>query len=141
LGKSITIYGNGKQVRDLLYVEDLLDAYDAAVSNINRISGQIYNLGGGPENQLSIWAEFAPILEKLRGKPIPISKGGWRPGDQRIFVADIRRAERDLNWRPKIDVKTGIERLYHWVAANESLLAAYVGEGALKSSASSHPVS
>ncbi len=132
LAKSITIFGNGKQVRDLLHVEDLLDAYDAAVGSMDRISGQIYNLGGGPENQLSIWAEFAPILEELRGEPIPTARGGWRPGDQRIFVADIRKAERDLNWRPKIDVKTGIEKLYHWVAANETLLEAYVGEGSRK---------
>jgi CDP-paratose 2-epimerase len=136
LAKSITIYGDGKQVRDLLYVEDLLDAYDAAVGSINRVSGQIYNLGGGPENQLSIWREFAPILEKLRGEPVPTAPGGWRPGDQRIFVADIRKAARDLSWRPKVDVKSGIEQLYHWVAANEHLLEMYVGESNEKANSS-----
>lgn len=127
LGKPITIYGNGKQVRDLLYVEDLLNAYDAAVTNINQISGQIYNLGGGAENQIAIWEEFAPLLEALRGRPVPVKRGAWRPGDQRIFVADIRKAERDLGWRPEIDVETGIGKLYRWVAEHEDLLRAYVG--------------
>jgi CDP-paratose 2-epimerase len=130
LGKPITIYGNGKQVRDLLYIEDLLDAYDAAVGSADRVSGQIYNLGGGAENQLAIWTEFAPILEALRGKPVPTGRGGWRPGDQRIFVSDIRKAERDLNWRPQVDVPTGIRMLYHWVAEHEDLLETYVGAGA-----------
>jgi CDP-paratose 2-epimerase len=121
LGRPITIYGNGKQVRDLLYIDDLLDAYDAAVERIEFARGEIYNVGGGPDNQLSIWEEFAPLLETLSGKRIPITRGDWRPGDQLIFVADIRKAARDLDWRPKVDVETGIARLYAWVRDHKEL--------------------
>ncbi|MBN1250446.1 MAG: SDR family NAD(P)-dependent oxidoreductase [Anaerolineae bacterium] len=125
-GDQITIYGNGKQVRDILYVEDLLDAYDAAVQRIDAATGQIYNVGGGPGNQMAIWAEFGPRLEALIGHAIPVDRGDWRPGDQRIFVADIRKAAQDLGWRPKVDVATGIARLYHWVADHLDLLRSYV---------------
>ncbi|MGC9396484.1 MAG: NAD-dependent epimerase/dehydratase family protein [Anaerolineae bacterium] len=121
LGRPITIYGDGKQVRDLLYVEDLLDAYDAAVTNINQVAGQIFNLGGGPANQLSVWQEFRPLLERLTGHEIPVQWSNWRPGDQRIFVADIRKAAGYLAWRPKIGVEEGITRLYHWVEENRAL--------------------
>ncbi len=122
LGRPITIYGNGKQVRDLLYIDDLLDAYDAAIEHGDRVCGEIYNLGGGPDNQLAIWEEFAPLLEELSGRRIPVSRGDWRPGDQLIFVADIRKAERDLGWRPRVDVRTGIGRLYAWVRDHKELL-------------------
>lgn len=121
-GDPITIYGDGKQVRDVLYIEDLLDAYDIAVKRIDAVKGQVYNLGGGPENQMAIWAEFGPRLESLIGHAIPVAHGDWRPGDQRIFVADIRKAANDLDWRPQVDVDTGIACLYHWVADHLDLL-------------------
>jgi CDP-paratose 2-epimerase len=121
LGRPITIYGDGKQVRDLLYVEDLLDAYDAAVANIDRVAGQIYNVGGGAANQLSVWQEFRPLLERLTGRAIPVQQSTWRPGDQRIFVADIRKVAEHLGWRPHVTVEEGITRLYHWVDQNRSL--------------------
>jgi CDP-paratose 2-epimerase len=122
-GAPITIYGDGKQVRDLLYVDDLLDAYDAALAQIDGVTGQIYNVGGGPENQLAVWVEFRPILERLIGRPIPVAQGYWRPGDQRIFVADIRKAERDLGWKPRVGVEEGIERLYAWITSHRGLFA------------------
>jgi CDP-paratose 2-epimerase len=78
-GRPMAIYGDGKQVRDLLHVYDLLDAYDLALEKIETASGQVYNLGGGPENTISIWTEFGPLLEKMLGKPIPVSRGDWRP--------------------------------------------------------------
>lgn len=121
LGAPITIYGDGKQVRDLLYVEDLLDAYDAAVTHIDRAAGQIYNVGGGPENQLSVWKEFQPLLESLFAHPIPVAWATWRPGDQRIFVADIRKAAQELGWRPQVSVADGITRLQQWVTENRAL--------------------
>ncbi len=126
LGRPLTIYGDGKQVRDLLYVEDLLDAYDAAIGRMPAVSGQIYNVGGGPSNQISIWREFGPLLEEILGHTIPVSWGDWRPGDQRVFVADIRKAHRDLGWHPQIDVETGIRQLSHWVMDHRELLERYL---------------
>jgi CDP-paratose 2-epimerase len=94
-GRAITIYGDGKQVRDVLHVDDLLDAYDAAVAKIDTARGQVYNMGGGPQNVLAVWAEFGPILERLVGHPIQVARDDWRPGDQRVFYADTRKAARD----------------------------------------------
>ena len=106
-GRRITIYGDGKQVRDVLHVDDLLDAYDAAIENIDMAAGQVYNIGGGPGNVMSVWAEFGPLLEKLLGKEIPVARDDWRPGDQRVFYADIRVAERELGWKPKVGCRAG----------------------------------
>lgn len=121
LGRPITIYGDGKQVRDVLYIEDLLDAYDAAVAQIDRAAGEVYNIGGGPENVLSVWREFGPLLGRLLGHRIEVSWDDWRPGDQRIYVSDIRKAKRELAWQPKFDVETGVRRLYDWVVGNREL--------------------
>lgn len=120
-GRPITIYGDGKQVRDLLYVEDLLSAYDQAVAHIDKTAGQIYNIGGGRKNTLAIWKEFGPLLEKELGRKIPVDWQAWRPGDQRVFIADIRKANQDFNWEPETDVETGIHKLFEWVRAHQDL--------------------
>ena len=120
-GRPITIYGDGKQVRDVLHVHDLLDAYDAAIERIDRARGGVYNMGGGPRNVLAVWAEFGPILERLLGKKIEVAHADWRPGDQRVFYADYSKAQRELGWEPKIDLEEGIERLFNWVKANKEL--------------------
>lgn len=120
-GRQITIYGDGKQVRDVLHVEDLANAYDLAVQKIDRAGGQIYNVGGGPRNVLAVWTEFGPLLEKLLGREIPVKRADWRPGDQRVFYADYHKAQRELGWEPKIDVEEGIEMLYNWVSENKDL--------------------
>jgi CDP-paratose 2-epimerase len=122
-GRSISIYGDGKQVRDVLYVDDLLDAYDLAIANIDQVAGSVFNIGGGPANMLSVWSEFGPMLEKLKGEKIPIRYGDWRPGDQRIYVSDIRKAGEQLGWQPRIPVQEGVERLYRWVVENQGLFA------------------
>ncbi len=121
LGRPITIYGDGKQVRDVLYIDDLLDAYDLAIQKIEIARGQVYNIGGGPANVISVWAEFGPLLERLLGRSIPTARGDWRPGDQRVFYADIRKAERELGWRPKVGVEEGVRRLFEWVQQNRAL--------------------
>jgi CDP-paratose 2-epimerase len=120
-GKPITIYGDGKQIRDILHVDDLLNAYDAAIAKIEAVKGRVYNVGGGPENTMSIWTEFRPILEKLLGKPVPVGRGDWRPGDQKVFVADIRKAGQELGWAPRIGVEEGVKRLFEWVKENKGL--------------------
>jgi CDP-paratose 2-epimerase len=119
-GKPISIYGDGKQVRDVLYVSDLLDAYDACLEQIDQAAGKIYNIGGGPENTISVWEEFGPMLEASLGRALPIRKDDWRPGDQRIFVSDIRKAEQQLGWKPRVSVQEGLDCLFEWVKANRS---------------------
>ncbi len=121
LGKKITVYGNGKQVRDLLYIDDLIQAYDLAIIHKEKAIGNIYNIGGGPTNTLSIWLEFKPLLETLFNKKIDSVFSDWRPGDQPIFVSDIRKAKKDFAWSPKINVKQGIKKLYEWVSTNREL--------------------
>jgi CDP-paratose 2-epimerase len=123
-GKPITIYGNGKQVRDLLHVDDLVRAFQMATDKIDITKGQVYNLGGGPANTLSIWGEFGPLLEELTGRKIvPAAWADWRPGDQPVFIADVRKAGREFGWAPQIGVRAGIARLVEWVRANRELFA------------------
>ena len=121
MGRNITIYGDGKQVRDILHVNDLIQAYDLAVEKIDTARGQVYNLGGGPANVMSIWAEFGPRLEKLLGEPIEVARGDWRPGDQRVFYADVSKAKRELGWEPRINVEQGVDMLFEWVKTNKNL--------------------
>lgn len=120
-GRQLSIYGDGKQVRDVLYVEDLLDAYDAAIKDIDNEKGKVFNLGGGANNVISVWNEFGPMLEKHLGRHINVLRGDWRPGDQKVFVADIRKAKNELGWEPKISVEEGVNRLFQWVKENQSL--------------------
>lgn len=121
-GKPITIYGNGKQVRDLLHVDDLARAFQMATESIDITKGQVYNLGGGPANTLSIWAEFGPLLCELAGREVaPAAFRDWRPGDQPVFVADVSKASREFGWAPQVSVREGITRLMAWVQANRAL--------------------
>lgn len=113
-GAPITVYGDGSQVRDLLWIDDLCDLYRRAIARFDRVSGSVYNIGGGPFNALSV-REVLHILERLYGKHIHAAQGSWRPGDQRIFVADTTMIERDLGWKPRTTAEEGIARLVHWV--------------------------
>jgi CDP-paratose 2-epimerase len=119
--RPITIFGDGKQLRDVLHVDDLVRAYQLGISKINELSGTALNLGGGPDNTISIWAEFKPILEALTEQEIPVTYKAWRPGDQRVFIADIQQAAHKLGWQPTISPEAGIRDLYTWVAANPHL--------------------
>ncbi|HXH21485.1 MAG TPA: SDR family NAD(P)-dependent oxidoreductase [Dehalococcoidia bacterium] len=122
LGKRLTIYGDGKQVRDLLYIDDLVEAYRLAGEHIEQTAGRIYNIGGGAANTMSVWTEFRPLLERALGRRVPEPAfADWRPGDQKVFFCDTSRAERDFGWRPKVGVEEGVHRLAEWVQANQSL--------------------
>jgi CDP-paratose 2-epimerase len=120
-GQPITIYGDGKQVRDVLFIDDLVRAFRLAVEKIDTTAGQVYNIGGGPANTLSIWREFGEFLAELSGKPIPVRFDRWRPGDQPCYVSDIRKARRHMGWQPQVDMETGIRRLWQWVSHNKNL--------------------
>jgi CDP-paratose 2-epimerase len=120
-GKPITIYGDGKQVRDVLFIDDLINLYETAITKIDLAAGQVFNVGGGADNLLSIWTDFGPLLEKLLDRKLNVARGDWRPGDQRIYVSDIRKAKEVLGWSPKIDPQSGVKKLFEWVIANRSL--------------------
>ncbi len=124
LGRPITIYGDGKQVRDVLFVDDLIRAMRGAIDNIGVTAGQVYNMGGGPENSLSVWREFGPMLEELVGSSIEFDFQDWRPGDQKIYVSDVRKAYEAFGWSPEVSAQDGVRRLYEWVDANTELFQA-----------------
>ncbi len=106
LERNITIFGDGKQIRDLCHVYDLCDAYDAAIARIDQVAGQVYNIGGGKPNTLSIWVEFGNLLGELMGSEVEIARDpNWRPGDQRVNYSDLSKAHHELNWSPKMGVR------------------------------------
>ena len=121
LGRPVTIYGDGKQVRDVLFVDDLIAAMEAAVGRIEVTGGQVYNIGGGPENTISVWTEFHQLLRDLLGHEVPVSYADWRPGDQLVYVSDTTKAQRELGWKPRTSAQEGIEELFRWVTENRQL--------------------
>ncbi len=123
LGRPFTIYGDGKQVRDLLYVDDLAQAFERAMQNIQRTAGQVYNIGGGAARSLSVWTETQPLLEELAGRSLAVRYGDWRPGDQKVYLSDISKAGADFGWAPRVAPDEGLLRLWNWILENKSLFA------------------
>jgi CDP-paratose 2-epimerase len=119
-GKPVTIFGDGRQVRDVLWIDDLLDAYERAIDRIEDVRGRVYNIGGGPDYTLSL-LELLDLLRAQRGAPVKHSFADWRPGDQRVFVSDIRRATAELGWQPRVSPAQGVDRLAAWVEQNRAL--------------------
>jgi CDP-paratose 2-epimerase len=121
LRRPITIFGDGKQTRDLLFIDDLIDAYCRAWQKRGVTAGQVYNIGGGPQNQYSV-KQLTDWLEAEGGAPVEIGFAPARQGDQKVFVADIRKAFADFGWRPSCSAEQGIRKLHRWVKANAELL-------------------
>ncbi|MEQ1828241.1 MAG: GDP-mannose 4,6-dehydratase [Pirellula sp.] len=115
LDRPVTIYGSGKQVRDILWVDDLVDAYHSAWT-LNK-AGSVYNMGGGAENSLSL-LELVDILDELHPTDRELLFSQTRPGDQPVYVANASKARQELNWAPKVCPKQGIRLLYEWVRQN-----------------------
>lgn len=120
--KKITIYGDGKQVRDVLFIDDLLNAYDLAIQNIEKTKGQVYNIGGGPGFTLSL-LELVKMLENNFNKKIPLSFTDWRPGDQFVYISNIDKAEIDFKWKPAVGPEEGLKKLSLWIWENKELFA------------------
>jgi len=115
--KKISIFGDGKQVRDVLYVDDLIRAYDMAIKNSDQIKGQAFNIGGGIENSISL-LEFMNLLSNHMEKDIPFDFEEVRPGDQKVYITDTQKLYNKLGWEPKITSQEGIKLILDWTKEN-----------------------
>ena len=113
-GQPITLYGDGMQVRDILYVEDLVNAFVLAQSRIEALSGQAFNIGGGADNTISL-LNLLQLIRETYGEAPAVRYEDWRPGDQRYYVSDTRKFEAATGWAAATDAAQGIERLAHWL--------------------------
>lgn len=120
-GKPITIFGDGKQVRDVLFMDDLSAAFGSAIGNIQKTRGRIYNIGGGPQHSLSI-LEFVQFVEQRLGRKLAVQFDAARPGDQKVYISDIRKAETDFGWKPTVSFEKGFENIVTWIEANRPAL-------------------
>lgn len=125
-GRPITVFGDGRQVRDVLFVDDLVDAFLAAMDRIDDLSGRAFNVGGGPGHTLSL-LELVDRIEALQGARPDVRFADWRTGDQRWYVSDTRALQRALGWRPRVGVDEGLERLDAWLASQAGPLGQPVG--------------
>jgi CDP-paratose 2-epimerase len=128
-GKPITLYGDGMQVRDILYVEDLVRAFLLAEKGIDAIAGQAFNMGGGPANTVSL-LELMDMIGMLHGRRPLVTFEDWRTGDQRYYVSDISRFKAATGWRPRVNVREGVGNLYNWLLEFRGLSEALVAAGA-----------
>ncbi|MDO8510144.1 MAG: SDR family NAD(P)-dependent oxidoreductase [bacterium] len=119
--RPITVFGDGKQVRDLLNISDLCRAFELAIAKKEIVRGKIYNMGGGAKRALSV-GEFLKFLENKLARPLNIHFADWRPGDQKVFIADTTRAKEDFGWEPLISFEDGFTILHEWLVANHDLL-------------------
>lgn len=121
----VVIYGDGKQVRDVLYVGDLIEAFEGAVDHIDETAGEAYNIGGGPANTLSL-LELLTMLRTHFARPIEHSFDAWRPGDQLVYVSDVSKAKADFGWEPRVAVADGLGNLLQWLTEHQHL---FLGSG------------
>ena len=109
----ISIYGNGKQVRDILYIDDLIRAYDIAISKPSKVKGEAFNIGGGPSNSISL-IQCINMISEILNRDIKYNLCDPRPGDQKIYVSDIQKISQTLDWQPSTSVKVGVSNLLNW---------------------------
>lgn len=117
--EKITLYGNGMQVRDILYVDDLVNAFLLAWANIDELKGEVFNIGGGPANAISL-LELIKMLEELNQEKITVGMDEWRKGDQKYYVSDYSKFNRATGWKPEFSYRKGVVNLYNWLKKNHS---------------------
>jgi CDP-paratose 2-epimerase len=117
-GERITLYGDGMQVRDVLFVDDLVDAFLLAEQNAHRLKGRAFNMGGGATNAISL-QDLLDRIAQLQGHRPPVALDAWRTGDQRYYVSDTQAFQRETGWRAKVGADDGIGRLFEWLAARQ----------------------
>jgi CDP-paratose 2-epimerase len=110
----VTVFGDGCQVRDILYVDDLINAMVLAMNSSPSLSGQAFSIGGGPDNTISL-IELFDQIQKLHGHTPPIQFSQWRPGDQKYYVSDTSQFTQLTGWKPQTDLQLGLEKLYNWL--------------------------
>jgi CDP-paratose 2-epimerase len=115
-GRPITLFGDGRQVRDVLFVDDLLDAMLLAMEGADRLAGRAFNIGGGPASTVSL-LELLELVGELEGAAPEVELGPWRVGDQRWYVSDTRGFTDATGWRPRVAVGEGVEQLHSWLRA------------------------
>jgi CDP-paratose 2-epimerase len=113
-GEPLTIYGDGHQVRDVLWIDDLVRAMRLAMDRIDTVAGQVFNIGGGERNSVSVRGVI-DRLQEITGVDARVTMADWRPGDQRIYVSDTARIEKVLGWRAETSWKAGLEKLVAWL--------------------------
>jgi CDP-paratose 2-epimerase len=113
-GEPIVLYGDGMQVRDILFIDDLVNAFLLARDNIGSLAGRAFNIGGGTASTTSL-IELLDRIADLRGERLSLSFEDWRTGDQRYYVSDTRTFQAATGWRPKVEIEEGVERLYKWI--------------------------
>jgi CDP-paratose 2-epimerase len=118
-GSPIVLYGDGMQVRDILFVDDLVDAFLLAQRHMDRYAGTAFNIGGGSANTTSL-LELLNLIEKLHGDSPDVAMQEWRTGDQRYYVSDTRRFQQATGWHPRVGVEEGVRRLYEWLVDAQS---------------------
>ncbi|MBK6264975.1 SDR family NAD(P)-dependent oxidoreductase [Marivirga sp. S37H4] len=118
--KPIVIYGNGKQVRDILFVEDLVDAFILAQRNIKTLAGNAFNIGGGPENSVSLM-EILDIIQEKTGRKMDISFEKWRTGDQQYYVSNISKFQKATGWKPQYTINEGVQILINWLCETRNI--------------------
>ena len=116
-GQQITLYGDGMQVRDVLFVEDLVDAMILAQDNATRLGGRAFNIGGGPRNVMSL-LELLEIVGELEGQAPSVRFDDWRVGDQRYYVSDTRAFQSMTGWKHRTSVREGVAALHRWLIEN-----------------------
>ena len=119
-GRPITLYGDGLQVRDILYVDDLVDALLMCAEDRDALRGRAFNMGGGPDNTISLQELLNEVAALVDGRVPKVLREDWREADQRWFVADTRRFAAATGWRPRVQARDGIGRLFHWLADGEA---------------------
>ncbi len=125
-GRPIALYGDGRQVRDVLFVDDLVDAFLQALAHLDRTSGRAFNVGGGPAHTTSL-LELLDLIAVLHGERPDLAFGEWRTGDQRYYVSDTRRFQAATGWAPRVSVQAGVGRLYRWLLRHRPRADASVG--------------
>lgn len=113
-GEPLTVYGDGHQVRDILWIDDLVRALRVAMERIEDVAGEVFNIGGGPENTVAV-RNVIRRLQDITETDAHMSYDDWRPGDQKVYVSDASRAEARLGWRPRVSWREGLDRLVEWM--------------------------